>query len=207
MKKIICSVLIIFSLMLIVGCDKSYINSLDIVSNNENVTIIINDEELNNYNFNGRYFNWFPYTNYSSIDFTDINNNNLQTINCKFILKSTINHTYNLSLNITEDNKYVTDFLRVAIIMDNQVLVYKYYEENEHIYHKEDDPDTLLHFNSENEIFNNLSVDLLEGEEKEVVVIYWIEKAEFYNSKGEYKKGYSNKSSSATPIMLKLEIE
>lgn len=119
MKKIICSILIILSLMLIVGCDKSYTNSLDIVSNNENVTIIINDEEFDNYNFNGRYFNWFPYTNYSSIDFTDIKSENAETINCKFVLKSTINQTYNLSLNITEKNKYVTDFLRVAIIIDN----------------------------------------------------------------------------------------
>lgn len=207
MKKVFNIILIILSLIIITGCDKGYSSNLDVFCNNELVKIIVNDEELNYYNFNYSYFNQQIKANYSDINFNDIDNDYTYSTKNKFLVKSKINQTCNLSLNITRENKYVTDFLRVAIIIDNELLVFKYFEENEHIYNKEDDPDTLLYFNSKNEIFNNLSIDLVSNETKEIVVVIWIEESELYNSKGEHYKGWADKSYDATPIMLKLEIE
>lgn len=107
---------------------------------------------------------------------------------------------------LTQPNKYVIDYVRVAILIDSELKVYKYYDEKEGIYHKDNDPDTLLHFKSKNEIFDNLEISFEENETKEMVVFVWIEEAELYDENGQRDKGWADKSYNATPINLNLGI-
>lgn len=125
----------------------------------------------------------------------------------KFEITSLVDDTCNLSLKLVDANKYVIDFLRVAIIIDGELRVYKYYDKNEEIYHKEDDPDSILHFNSKSDIFNELTVELSSGEPKEVIVFIWIEEAELYDKNGERYTGWADKSYDASPIMLSMEVK
>ena len=125
----------------------------------------------------------------------------------KFELLSQKDNTYNMSLKLLNNNKYVVDFLRVAIVIDDSLKVYKFYDKNEVIYHKENDPDTILHFNSETEIFNDLTVDLLENESKTIKIFAWVEEAELYDARGNRYTGYRDHSYDADTIMLSLEIE
>ena len=110
-------------------------------------------------------------------------------------------------IKISEQNKYVNDFLRVAIVVNDEFTAYKYYDKDENIYHKENEPDTLINFDSQYEIFDDFSIDFMAGETKKIIVFVWIEKLEFYNDNGEHYKGLANKSYTASTIMLSMEIK
>ena len=207
MKKIFFGILISFVLMSLFGCDKSHLCSFDIICYNENISVIVEGESYNSFTFSSDDFNRQPKDRYSFIDFTDNEYNNSNAKIHKFEITSLVDDTYNLSLKLVDANKYVIDFLRVAIVVDGELRVYKYYDKNEKIYHKEDDPDSILHFNSKSEIFNDLTINLSTGESKEVIVFIWIEEAELYDNSGERYTGWADKSYDASPIMLSMEVE
>lgn len=206
MKKIVAFIIMCFTCFTLVGCDKSHLCSFDILCSNENISVIVEGESYNSFTFSSNDFNRQPKDRYSFIDFTANEDNNSNIKMHKFEITSLVDDTYNLSLKLVDANKYVIDFLRVAIIIDGELRVYKYYDKNEEIYHKEDDPDSILHFNSKNEIFNKLTVELSAGETKEVIVFIWIEEAELYDKNGDRYTGWADKSYDASPIMLSMEV-
>ena len=207
MKKIVAFIIMCFTFFTLVGCDKSHLCSLDILCSNENISVIVEGESYNSFTYSSDAFNSQPKDRYSFIDFTANEDNNSNAKMHKFEITSLVDDTCNLSLKLVDANKYVIDFLRVAIIIDGELRVYKYYDKNEEIYHKEDDPDSILHFNSKSDIFNELTVELSSGEPKEVIVFIWIEEAELYDKNGERYTGWADKSYDASPIMLIMEVK
>lgn len=147
MKKALCSILISALLFPLVSCDRSHLCSLDLLCSNENASIVVDGEAYDSFNFSSNEFNMQPLENYSNIDFTSNENNGSNAKMHKFEIASLANDTYNLSLKLVDANKYVIDFLRVGIIIDGELRVYKYYDNREELYHKENDPDSILHFN------------------------------------------------------------
>ena len=207
MKKTIYSILISVLLFSLFSCDTTHLCSLDVLCYNENASIVVDGEAFDSYNFSYEGFNHQPIEKYSYIDFTNIESNASNANVNKFEISSLTNDTYNLSLKLVDANKYVVDFLRVGIIVDGELNVYKYYEKSEEIYHKENDPDSILHFNSTNEIFSELMVDFSAGETKEIVIFIWIEESELYDKNGERYTGWADNSYDASPIMLNLELK
>ena len=206
MKRTICSILISVLLFSLVSCDRSHLCSLDVLCSNKNASIVVDGEASDSFNFSSEGFNHQPLENYSNIDFTNTESNISNANVNKFEIASSTNNTYNLSLKIVDANKYVVDFLRVGIIIDGELSVYKYYDKSEELYHEENDPDSILHFNSKSEIFSELTVDFSAGETKEIVIFIWIEEAELYNKNGERYTGWTDKSYDASPIMLNMEL-
>ncbi len=208
MKKI-CSLIVLIGIILTLSsCDRMYVYSLDVKSLDENLSYVIDDEMYNSYQYYLNKLNWGFKREYSEMDFfSDDNDFTLHSLMYQFELLSQIDNTYNMSLKLLNNNKYVVDFLRVAIVIDDSLKVYKFYDKNEVIYHKENDPDTILHFNSETEIFNDLTVDLLENESKTIKIFAWVEEAELYDARGNRYTGYRDHSYDADTIMLSLEIE
>lgn len=206
MKKMVCVLISIF-LFLFVACDRSHLCSLDVLCSNENISIVVDGEYLEKINFLSRELNSLPLENYSQIDFTSYENNSANVKMYKFDIVSLTNDTYNLSLKLVETNKYVVDFLRIGIIVDDELRVYKYYDKYENLYHKENDPDSILHFTTKSEIFNELAVNFSTGETKEIIVFIWIEESELYDKKGERYKGWADNSYKASPIILRVEVE
>ena len=207
MKKIFCSFLCLSLLLTLMSCDRSHLCSLDLHCSNENASIIVSGEECDSYSFSSKEFNSQPLENYSNIDFTDSGGNTSNAKVYRFEIASLTDTTYNLSLSLIDANRYVVDFLRVGVVVNNEVVVYKYNDLLENIYHKENDPDSILHFNSKNDIFSELSINIGAGESKEIAVYVWIEEAELYNGEGERRKGWADKSYYASPITLNMEIK
>ena len=207
MKKTICSILILFLLFSFVSCDRSHLCSLDVQCSNENARIVVNGEAFDSFNFSNEGFNHQPLEYYSNIDFTNTEGNVSNANVNKIEIASSTKDTYNLSLKLVDANKYVVDFLRIGIIIDGQLSVYKYYDKSEELYHKENDPDSILHFDSKSEIFSELTVDFSAGEIKEIIIFIWIEEAELYDRNGERYTGWADKSYNASPIMLSMEIK
>lgn len=207
MKKMFCSILISVLLFSLVSCDRSHLCSLDVLCSNENASIVVDGEKVTSFNFSSKGLNHQPSENYSNIDFTNTENNLSNANVNKFEITSSADDTYNLSLKLVDANTYVVDFLRVGIIVDGELRVYKYYDQSEELYHKENDPDSILHFNSKSEIFNEITVDFSAGETKEIVIFIWIEEAELYDKNGERYTGWADKSYDASPIMLSMEIK
>ena len=207
MKRTIGCILILIFLFSLASCDRSHLCPLDLLCSNENISIVVDGESYDSFNFSSNEFNMQPSENYSNIDFTINENNSSNAKMHKFEIASLTNDTYNLSLKLVNANKYVVDFLRVGIIVDGELKVYKYYEKREELYHKENDPDSILHFNSKSEIFHELTVDFSEGETKEIVIFIWIEESELYDKNGERYTGWADKSYKASPIVLSLEVE
>ena len=209
-KKPICSILIViflFSLVIsLVSCDIGYFCSLDVLCSNENASIIEKKKKVNSFNFSGVQLNRPPLQNYSTMDFTSKESDGFGANIYRFEVSGSDKDTYNLSLKLVEANRYVVDFLRVGIIIDGELRVYKYYDKHETIYHKENDPDTLLHFHSKRVIFNDLNVDFSADETKEIVIFVWIEEAELYDKNGESYTGWKDKSYKTSSISLSLEI-
>ncbi|MBE5731271.1 MAG: hypothetical protein E7350_04915 [Clostridiales bacterium] len=205
MKKMLYIILISALLFSLVSCDKSYLCSLEVLCSNENMSIIVDGEASNSIEFSSYEFNRQPSEYYSRIDFTS-NENGSEAKMHKFEIACLADDTCTLSLKLVDANKYVVDFLRVGIIVEGELRVYKYYDESETIYHKENDPESILHFNSESEIFNGLTVDLSAGETTEIVIFIWIEEAEQYDNNGEHYKGWAVKSYEASPIVLSMEV-
>lgn len=206
MKRAVCGILIIILLFLLAGCDRSHLCSLDVLCSNEKTSIIVGGEEVDSFNFSSNDFNEQPLENYSSIDFLSGENDTANAKIHKFEIKSEADATYNLSLKLVDANKYVVDFLRVGVVIDGVAHVYKDYDKFEELYQTESD-DELLHFNSKNEIFNDLTVSLSAGETKEITVFIWIEEAELYDRNGERYTGWADKSYKASPIVLNLEVK
>ncbi len=207
MKKTVCGILISFFIFSIVSCDRSHLCSVDVLCSGENASIVVDDEKVDSFNFSSNGLNHQPLENYSNIDFTN-KDNNLSNANVyNFEIASLANDTYNLSLKLVDANKYVVDFLRIGIVVDGEIHVYKYYDKHEELYHKENDPDSILHFNSKIEIFNDLAVDFSVGETKKIVMFVWIEEAELYDKNGERYTGWADKSYNASPIVLSMEIK
>lgn len=206
MKRFICGMIILIFLFSLVSCDRSHLCSLDVLCSDESTSIIVDGEKVNSFNFSTEGLNHQPLEKYSNIDFTS----NEKTSNAniyKFEIASLENDTYALSLKLVDDNKYVTDYLRVGILIGGELRVYKYYDKNENIFHKENDPESILHFSSKNEIVSGLAIDLSAGESKEIVIFVWLEESELYNKNGERYTGWEDKSYDASPIKLSLEIE
>lgn len=206
MKRTVCGILIIILLLSLAGCDRSHLCSLDVLCSNDNASIVVDGEEVDSFNFSSNDFNEQPLENYSNIDFLSGENDAVNAKIHKFEIKSEADATYNLSLKLVDANKYVVDFLRVGVVVDGLAHVYKDYDKFEELYQKESD-DGLLHFNSKNEIFNDLTVSLSSGEAKEITVFIWIEEAELYDRNGERYTGWADKSYKASPIVLSLEIK
>lgn len=207
MKKTICGILISVFLFSLCSCDTIHICSLDVLCSNENASIVVGGESFESYNFSYEGFNHQPQEKYSNIDFTNVESNASNANVNKFEISSLTNDTYNLSLKLVDANKYVVDFLRVGIIVDGKLNVYKYYEKSEEIYHKENDPDSIIPFNSKNEVFSELTVDFSAGETKEIVIFIWIEESELYDKNGERYTGWDDNSYDASPIMLNMELK
>ena len=207
MKQILAFIIMCFTFITLIGCDSIHLCSFDILCSNENIRVTVEDKSYDSFTFSSENFNRQPLTRYSYIDFTVNDENNSSAEMHKFEFISLTDDTYNLSLKLVDANKYVIDFLRVAIIIDGELRVYKYYDQNEKIYHKEDDPDSILYFNSQTEIFNELTFELKAGEPKEVTVFYWIEQAELYDKNGNRYTGWADKSYDASPIMLSMEVK
>ena len=206
MKRTVCGILIIILLLSLAGCDRSHLCSLDVLCSNDNASIVVDGEEVDSFNFSSNDFNEQPLENYSNIDFLSGENDAVNAKIHKFEIKSEADATYNLSLKLVDANKYVVDFLRVGVVIDGLAHVYKDYDKFEELYQKESD-DGLLHFNSKNEIFNDLTVSLSADETKEITVFIWIEEAELYDRNGERYTGWADKSYKASPIVLSLEIK
>lgn len=206
MKRTVCGILIIILLLSLAGCDRSHLCSLDVLCSNDNASIVVDGEEVDSFNFSSNDFNEQPLENYSNIDFLSGENDAVNAKIHKFEIKSEAGATYNLSLKLVDANKYVVDFLRVGVVIDGVAHVYKDYDKFEELYQMESD-DELLHFNSKNEIFNDLTVSLSSGEAKEITVFIWIEEAELYDRNGERYTGWADKSYKASPIVLSLEIK
>ena len=206
MKKAICSILILILLLSLMSCDRSHLCSLDVLCSNENASLIVDGEKVNSFKFSSNELNQQPLERYSNIDFTSEESNNSNAKVYKFEISSLAEDTYNISLKLVDANKYVVDFLRVGIAIDNELKVYKDYDKYEELYQMESD-DGLLHFNSKSEIFNDLTVDFSAGETKEVVIFIWIEESELYDKNGERYTGWADKSYKASPIVLNLEIK
>lgn len=205
MKKIWSLIILIGIMLTLSSCDKRYVYSLDVKSLDENLNYIIDDEMYESYQYYCDFMNFNCKTNYSDIDF--LGNDIGLSIPYQFELLSKVDGTYSMSLELLNNKQYVVDFLRIAVIIDDTVKVYKYYDENEVIFHKENDPETILHFNSETEIFNDFTIDLLENEPKTIKILVWIEEAELYDARGNRHKGWQDHSYDATPVELSLEIE
>ena len=207
MKRTICSILISVLLFSLVSCDRSHLCSLDVLCSNKNASIVVDGEASDSFNFSSEGLNHLPLEKYSNIDFQNAESNASNANVYRFEIASLTNDKYNLSLKLVEANKYVVDFLRVGIMVDGELNVYKYYDKREKLYHEENDPDSILHFNSKSEIFSELTVDFSAEEAKEIVMFIWIEEAELYDKNGERYTGWADKSYNASPIMLNLELK
>ena len=194
MKKTVSCILLSALLFAFASCDRSHLCALDVLCLNENVTIAVDGQKSDSFNFSSNEFNQQPLENYTHIDFTAIEDNSSNAKVYKFGITSMSNDTYNLSLKLIDSNEYVIDFLRVGIVIDGELRVYKYYDKHEELYHKENDPDSILYFNSKSEIFNESAVNFSASETKDIIVFIWIEEAELYDNNGERYKGWKDKS-------------
>ena len=206
MKKAICCLLILSILSVFSSCDQSYLCSLDILSANENVSIIVGEETLKSFNFFSKAFNHQPKEYYVNIDFSNGEADRSNAQKYTFDIIASADESYRLSMELIDANRYVVDLLRIGILVDADLKVYKYYDKYEQLYHKENDPDTINHFVSQSKIFNDLHIDIDRGEAKEITVFIWIEESELYSKSGERHTGWSDKSYKATPISLRLDI-
>ena len=75
------------------------------------------------------------------------------------------------------------------------------------IYHKENDPDSIVHFKSKSTIFNDCALALSAEESKEIVIFLWLEEAELYNKNGERYTGWADHSYDASPVTLNMEVK
>ena len=210
MKKSICVILMAVLLLCFTGCDRSYTCSLDVQCAGNDHWLIVDDVEQDEYCFSLEMFNSWPLTFYSSIDLRsdgeDPDWHEDDYMKERFEVYSYVDDTYTLTMELNDSDKYLLDFLRVAIIVDGELRVYKYNNWFEKIYHEENDPDTILHFNSKKEIFDDIEMHLSAGESKEIVIFYWLEESELYDRNGERLRGWADKSYDANSIYLKLNI-
>ena len=125
MKKTVCGILSLVLLFVLAGCDKTHVWSLEVRSSNENLSIIVDGEASASFSFTSEGFNRQPLENFSNIDFSETENNNANIEIHKFKITSLTSDTYSLSLKLVDANKYVVDFLRVGIIVDGELRVYK----------------------------------------------------------------------------------
>ena len=124
MKKI-CSLIVLIGIILTLSsCDRMYVYSLDVKSLDENLSYVIDDEMYNSYQYYLNKLIWGFKREYSEMDFfSDDNDFTLHSLMYQFELLSQIDNTYNMSLKLLNNNKYVVDFLRVAIVMDDSLKV------------------------------------------------------------------------------------
>ena len=205
MKKTVCVALVSAILLLLFGCDRSHLCSLDVLCTGS-AGIVAEGETLSSFSFTSKGFNLQPLEFYTNIDFSDTEEGGSNANVYKFGLAASETRTHILSLKLTDANKYVIDFLRVGIVIDGEARVYKDYDKTEDLAEGENDELLPEFFSSKSEIFTRLSLDLTEGEIKEVSVFIWLEEAELYDKDGKRYTGWADKSYKASPIKLTLEI-
>ena len=206
MKRITACALLLVLLFLLVGCDTVHTYSLDIAIKNENISVLVDGVEHDTYQLADRYFNHAMMANYSNIDF-DSYEEDLYVQKYVFSLKADASDTYNISLKLIDANKHVVDMVRIAIIIDGQVNVYKHNDLLERIYHEENDPDSIIAFKSMQVVFEDIALYIEGGEVKEIAVFVWIEEAECYYITGRRRTGWADHSHDATPVELLMEIK
>lgn len=211
MKKILI-LLLLFLTIFLSGCDGGFICFITVISENSNLKILDNEQMLDIYEIDYGPLNNYPFGNYSSIDFTNTDqySQHAYVFTIKLINLDYDNNNYMLSMNLKDPRKYndyMLDFSRIALVVDEQLTVYKFFEKNEVIYHKENDPDTILHFNNMNEVCNNYEIKINSNETKEIILFVWLEQSEQYDKDGKFSKRINNRFFNAGPMQLDITIK
>lgn len=205
MKRSVPCILILALLFSFMSCDKSHLCSLEVVSSNKGASIVVEGEAVESFNFSSKEMNHQPLERYENIDFTAEDNTSNAKVH-RFGIASETGGRYKLTMSLIDANKHVIDFLRVGILIDGEVKVYKDYDKYEDLHGREADSAPTLFFNSDSEVFNDLTVEIPAGESKEIAVFIWIDESELYDRNGNRYTGWADKSYKASPIVLNLEI-
>lgn len=205
MKRTVPFILILALLFSLFSCDISHLCALEVISFNKSASIVVEGDAFESFSFSSEEMNHQPLERYENIDFTAEDNTSNAKVH-KFGIASETGGAYRLGMSLVDANKHVIDFLRIGILIDGEVKVYQDYDKYEDIYGREQNSAQVLFFNSDSEVFNNITVDIPAGEVKEVTVFIWIEESELYDRNGNRYTGWADKSYKASPIVLNLEI-
>ena len=117
MKRTVPFILILALLFSLFSCDKSHLCSLDVTSSNKSVSIVVDGESLNSFNFSSNELNHQPLERYENIDFTAEDNTSNAKVH-KFGIASETGGAYRLGMSLVDANKHVINFLRIGILID-----------------------------------------------------------------------------------------
>ncbi len=208
MRKIILIVLLLFMLFSFSACDRNYNYYVQVVSTDEVFLYYIDEEDAKNELVDEKsLFNSYFGTEYKDINFDDLQNNNTRWyVGCFTFKFETSNDIIDLKMELIDADKYLLDFIRVGVIFQDEIYIYKFYDKKEQMYDKENDPLSILHFENSSLITDSLNFDVIKDEFNELSIIYWIEEGEGVTPNGDLDKNYSKQRYKMGDMNLKISI-
>lgn len=208
MRKIILIVLLLFMLFSFSACDRNYNYYVQVVSTDEVFLYYIDEEDAKNELLDEKsLFNSYFGTEYKDINFDDLQNNNTRWyVGCFTFKFETSNDIIDLKMELIDADKYLLDFIRVGVIFQDEIYIYKFYDKKEQMYDKENDPLSILHFENSSLITDSLNFDVIKDEFNELSIIYWIEEGEGVTPNGDLDKNYSKQRYKMGDMNLKISI-
>ena len=207
MKKIILLVLFVLMGLSLVGCDRGWDYNVSVISTDDISLYDIDSlDEKQEIKQEISLFNNIYETEYKNIKFDDLDDNyHGRKGYYKFNYK-TSKETIDLKIELIEADKYLLDFIRVAVKYEDELYIYKFYDEKEEIFDKENDPTLIKHFESKSLITDKLNLNVLKEELNELTIIYWIEEGENVTSTGEINNSYKKGIYKIKSMNLKISI-
>ena len=208
MRKFILIVLLLFMLFSFSACDRNYNYYVQVVSTDEVFLYYIDEEDAKNELVDEKsLFNSYFGTEYKDINFDDLQNNNTRWyVGCFTFKFETSNDIIDLKMELIDADKYLLDFIRVGVIFQDEIYIYKFYDKKEQMYDKENDPLSILHFENSSLITDSLNFDVIKDEFNELSIIYWIEEGEGVTPNGDLDKNYSKQRYKMGDMNLKISI-
>jgi hypothetical protein len=202
------------------GCDKIYRIDVKVNSTNDirfsktfDFEETFTELELSDLRLNSSCFYNFKFFDFEEIkktngyiclnpDIADQSSN--RYVGISFYMMNQTDKTINYSLALNGANDYLIDFLRVLIITDDEMTLYRDFEENELIHDEESSYENTKYFQDDNNVFSNLTFDLKANEPERFIILVWEEEDELYDDEGHRLTGYKDHSYDVNDIDLEL---
>jgi hypothetical protein len=202
------------------GCDKTF--QIDVKVNSTNDLRFSKtfdfEETFDELKISESRFNGSCLYNFKSFDFEEIKKTNGYTcmdpriadntseiyVGISFYLMNSTDKTIKYRLALNGANGYLIDYLRVLIIADDEMTMYKDFEENEKVHDAANECENTKYFEDDKNVFSDLSLDLKANEPKRFIILVWEEEDELYDDEGQRLTGYKDHSYDVNGIDLEL---
>ena len=200
MKKLIIYLVIVLITVFLIGCDRSYHSYLTINSSNEILLSKTDEfsENTNNLYYSNNYLNDNHIASYKNLS---------NAIIYSFFIKSSRDINAKLSLKLNDANNYLLDYIRIAIEIDEEFIVYKYFDKNEIVHDEDNEYENTNYFISETDVFKEYDLPLIIDDSKNVIIYIWVEETELYDKNGNRLTGRKDHSNDISQIDLLLSID